>query len=302
MAALTASASIRDPQTFNRYSYVLNSPYKFTDALGLLPVGMSTAGFCGAEFTACSGDTEWGQSGTFADSPPVPPSEQADEGIAANHEAAHSGQQEAQGPQPPPPPSDRDSILKLINEMNSAEIAGLEMILGEVLSINQVGQNEYDTSQNTSGGLVSAPRPTGAPISRHDIQTSMFMFLLVMENRAADGNFGGTTFESVIRDGQVARDRGRNILQAFIDNRKRSDGLGGLGDVELAVQTIKRWSSGGGNNGVENLRQDFQLRRIDSTKILYWKAVVQPPATSLRSWRTGIDVTRVARTDFSIRN
>jgi RHS repeat-associated protein len=35
---LTASASIRNPQTFNRYSYVLNSPYKYTDPLGLLPV------------------------------------------------------------------------------------------------------------------------------------------------------------------------------------------------------------------------------------------------------------------------
>lgn len=34
---LTASASIRNPQTFNRYSYALNSPYKFTDPLGLLP-------------------------------------------------------------------------------------------------------------------------------------------------------------------------------------------------------------------------------------------------------------------------
>ena len=31
---LTASALIRNPQTFNRYSYVLNSPYKFTDPLG----------------------------------------------------------------------------------------------------------------------------------------------------------------------------------------------------------------------------------------------------------------------------
>lgn len=41
---LTASASIRDPQTFNRYSYVLNSPYKFTDPLGLLSV---TTGACG---------------------------------------------------------------------------------------------------------------------------------------------------------------------------------------------------------------------------------------------------------------
>ncbi|HMJ08624.1 MAG TPA: RHS repeat-associated core domain-containing protein [Pyrinomonadaceae bacterium] len=33
---LTASASIKNPQTFNRYSYVLNSPYKFTDPLGLM--------------------------------------------------------------------------------------------------------------------------------------------------------------------------------------------------------------------------------------------------------------------------
>ena len=30
---LTASATIRNPQTFNRYSYALNSPYKFTDPL-----------------------------------------------------------------------------------------------------------------------------------------------------------------------------------------------------------------------------------------------------------------------------
>ena len=32
---LTASASIRNPQTLNRYSYVTNSPYKFVDPMGL---------------------------------------------------------------------------------------------------------------------------------------------------------------------------------------------------------------------------------------------------------------------------
>ena len=42
---LTASASIKDPQTFNRYSYALNSPYKFTDPLGLL--ALTSAGACG---------------------------------------------------------------------------------------------------------------------------------------------------------------------------------------------------------------------------------------------------------------
>ena len=41
---LTASATIRNPQTFNRYSYVLNSPYKFSDPLGLIP---ETTGACG---------------------------------------------------------------------------------------------------------------------------------------------------------------------------------------------------------------------------------------------------------------
>ncbi len=41
IAPLTASASIRNPQTFNRYSYVLNSPYKYTDPLGLRPESFS---------------------------------------------------------------------------------------------------------------------------------------------------------------------------------------------------------------------------------------------------------------------
>jgi RHS repeat-associated protein len=35
---MTASATIKNPQTFNRYSYALNSPYKFTDPLGLASV------------------------------------------------------------------------------------------------------------------------------------------------------------------------------------------------------------------------------------------------------------------------
>jgi len=54
---LTASASIRNPQTFNRYSYVLNSPYKFTDPLGLLPASANSWGGCGAEFSSCDGNS-----------------------------------------------------------------------------------------------------------------------------------------------------------------------------------------------------------------------------------------------------
>lgn len=60
---LTASASIRNPQTFNRYSYVLNSPYKFTDPLGLLP--LTSAGACG-NFCANSSPTG-GMIGLYSD-------------------------------------------------------------------------------------------------------------------------------------------------------------------------------------------------------------------------------------------
>lgn len=38
---LAASANLSDPQTFNRYAYGLNSPYKFIDPLGLAPCGVS---------------------------------------------------------------------------------------------------------------------------------------------------------------------------------------------------------------------------------------------------------------------
>jgi RHS repeat-associated protein len=51
---LTASATIRNPQTFNRYSYVTNSPYKFTDPLGLFgicPGGGQGQGLGGFTYT-----------------------------------------------------------------------------------------------------------------------------------------------------------------------------------------------------------------------------------------------------------
>lgn len=77
---LTASATIRNPQTFNRYSYVLNSPYKFVDPLGLIT---SSTGACGswcpntANITRVDAyaddDDENDYSGPLAVSPPPPP-------------------------------------------------------------------------------------------------------------------------------------------------------------------------------------------------------------------------------------
>ena len=103
---LTASASIRNPQTFNRYSYVLNSPYKFTDPLGLLPASSSGPGFygCSAEFTNCGNDG-WG---TWGDGPTEDSqTEEADPPVTQETEQEHSdGQQQAQEPDLPPSPTD----------------------------------------------------------------------------------------------------------------------------------------------------------------------------------------------------
>ncbi|HMM78707.1 MAG TPA: RHS repeat-associated core domain-containing protein [Pyrinomonadaceae bacterium] len=52
---LTSSANTLNPQTFNRYSYVLNSPYKFSDPLGLLPMNTFGGTGCSAEYSSCEG-------------------------------------------------------------------------------------------------------------------------------------------------------------------------------------------------------------------------------------------------------
>ncbi|MBT1655048.1 hypothetical protein KK470_30360, partial [Klebsiella pneumoniae] len=58
--------------TFNRYAYALNSPYKFTDPLGLIP---STTGACGQWCQNYASD-QWGGSTEFdslAGAPPIWP-------------------------------------------------------------------------------------------------------------------------------------------------------------------------------------------------------------------------------------
>lgn len=68
---LIASATIRNPQTFNRYSYVLNSPYKFTDPLGLF--GICPGGGQGGQGGMPLGNYSWTPLGrTTAPPPPSP--------------------------------------------------------------------------------------------------------------------------------------------------------------------------------------------------------------------------------------
>ncbi|MER3632860.1 MAG: hypothetical protein C4325_12520, partial [Blastocatellia bacterium] len=103
----TASASIRNPQTFNRYSYVLNSPYKFTDPLGLLPSkkGVADGGRAWCSTCKTTDEDPWfAEPITFT---LVYSQEYTDQGIAENQGTEAGQQQQAEEPEPPPPPQDR---------------------------------------------------------------------------------------------------------------------------------------------------------------------------------------------------
>lgn len=56
---LAASANAKNPQSLNRYSYALNSPYKFSDPLGLFPLCHGPGTGNGAEHS-CDGNDENG--------------------------------------------------------------------------------------------------------------------------------------------------------------------------------------------------------------------------------------------------
>ena len=114
---LTASATIKNPQTFNRYSYVLNSPYKFSDPLGLLPQGSrDSSGGCGAENSSCSDDwNPWEWTTEVAES-------HSDDAGAAPATENTSGGSPAEGepaatppdPPPPPPGSSEDDYVTMV--------------------------------------------------------------------------------------------------------------------------------------------------------------------------------------------
>ena len=105
---LAASATIRDPQTFNRYSYALNSPYKFSDPLGLMYISSGPnssyggPGFygCSAEFDSCGDSDTWSAP---LEIPESHTNESAEPHAADTHEETHAdSQQHADPPEPPP--------------------------------------------------------------------------------------------------------------------------------------------------------------------------------------------------------
>ncbi len=116
---LTASASIRNPQTFNRYSYVLNSPYKFSDPLGLLPASNNEPPSygCSAELASCSDDEMW--STWYTGPTPDSNTAQANPPVAQETAEGHEDQQEAEVAEPPLDPGVPDDPQWLVDLRNA---------------------------------------------------------------------------------------------------------------------------------------------------------------------------------------
>lgn len=99
---LAASANIKNPQTLNRYTYALNSPYKFTDPLGLAPV-CTPGNYCTQGQESVEGDearnrkpinwdTTFGAASAAAEA-------EYSEGVAASFDAARANAAIARGDQ-----------------------------------------------------------------------------------------------------------------------------------------------------------------------------------------------------------
>ncbi len=114
---LTASANVKNPQTFNRYSYVLNSPYKFTDPLGLIPSttgangggsGPGLGGWCNPAYSSCYESTY--ADPNFAEAVPESHTNEAAESTVSETPEGAAQQQAAP---PVPPQGEKSSGLPL---------------------------------------------------------------------------------------------------------------------------------------------------------------------------------------------
>jgi len=168
---LTASANVRNPQTFNRYSYVVNSPYKFTDPLGLISRDTGANG----GFAWCSTcETRDGPGGFLeedsagpADSGPTQDSTTNDatglHGTTPNESAA---QPSAAPPASPPVASQQNAESEIVGETAEESSSSIDdekpwlgrkviVLYGQPGTVSNVGQNFQRAAQTIAADIVT---------------------------------------------------------------------------------------------------------------------------------------------------
>jgi len=187
---LTASATIRNPQTFNRYTYVLNSPYKFTDPLGLIP---ETTGACGNRCRNSDGG-ELGFIGLYSDN---------------GSTIVIADEQQAEEPEPPPTHSAEQNPDTLIHEaVHQTDTP--PTLLGDAV---------YEPADGRLGGgeVRSTVFPPGVPALDVFVNTTDYYaaFTMRIAERSTGENRSGYEYE-ISYDGQSPREavQGRQTVGA----------------------------------------------------------------------------------------
>lgn len=181
---LTASASIKNPQTFNRYSYVLNSPYKYTDPLGLLPSSWNThygggGGFCSASQSSC----EEGEELTTASIEAYQKKQQEQEKKRQEEKRKKQQvkkKQQAKRPTPPPRPAKKDGPKPVSATVQAESVGpnavpkGGEFLVGSmaILTVSVVGDDGKPFEGTVTESVESKVNgeATGTVINRGSVQ------------------------------------------------------------------------------------------------------------------------------------
>lgn len=177
---LTASASIRNPQTFNRYTYVLNSPYKFIDPLGLL--GHSNETGCDASYDACFDTNYWGPT----------TSEASNLRIVSDHllwVGAHNAATYRARPRPAaPPPSQSELPTAAVNGPPTIAFVGANVVNSVPSDVPvKVG---IGASYDNSPGIMEGGSTFDARIDLREAKgTDKEMFLRVDLEIIGEGSF-----------------------------------------------------------------------------------------------------------------
>ncbi|PYT00380.1 MAG: hypothetical protein DMF63_07355 [Acidobacteria bacterium] len=141
---MTASATTKDPQTFNRYSYVLNSPYKFVDPLGLIASNPSRCR--GSDCPPPDGSAAMGNYGERYGEAPLEVVE-TNAGVADGQPVTHEGLHAEQQPIPSG------------HAIEETETNGDEPIIvanGEPGTVRNVGQNFYRSAMTAASDLKAS--------------------------------------------------------------------------------------------------------------------------------------------------
>ncbi|QQS32973.1 MAG: RHS repeat-associated core domain-containing protein [Acidobacteriota bacterium] len=215
---LTASASIRNPQTFNRYSYVLNSPYKYTDPLGLLPMGWrDSTGGCGAEYSSCSDN--WGSS-TWDDED-VPEQEETEEGVAEDQQTEGGDQQQAEESTPPPTPSAEQNAEPQSNVTPGTINIGLVEVFDQV---PRGGEPIRDTGFRTPETKpVGTVMPDDGEVTITNPPAGDVFYVRLTATMSGDATFAGANLPTVAKNST-----NNNFEQTTLPGEKAQPGTTGL--------------------------------------------------------------------------